>query len=388
MKTRWIYGWIITAALLLLIFNLSVTATTTPKSKRATLYEKYRSIADDMEDAYNDGDLNRVIKLYEENCRKNQTAQPGEEKKKFRRLKKELRAGIYKWLALAYIELDRPGLAEVFLKKLLVIRHDEDIGQYWLPLRKLARDKYDVLPRWQVGVILGANFTDIHLLEPYSVFQSIVDGGSDYGKTYGFHLNHSRGSQVGLTVQYALEKNLLLCVRPTVGSLQFQYKTGLQWGDSDITAEMTHNQRIKYIGAPVYLKYLFYNGKWQAYAQAGGFFRFNTAAYKSIDTVIKETGGKFEEKIKEISILNQIVRSNFGFMLGASVSFGSPLAGVHLELEVNYKHAFGNIVNRKNRYENTDLLFRYYDVFDDIKIRNWEVSLNVLLPVSFKAFRK
>lgn len=377
---------------MLILFTASIVfAQGSEKSEKARLYEKFRGLVQKMEEAYDDGDLNRVIELYNKNCRKDKSAKPGEEKKEFKKLKKEIRATIYQWVALSYIALDRPELADTYLKKLLVIRHDEGIGDYWLPIRNIAKNKYYVAPRWLVGIKGGTNFTVTYPGDRFDTLTPAFDPPEGaYQKDYVFNLTHSRGTQAGIIVEYALTKNLSACVQPTIGSLRFQYKNNFEWqgedGSEAITGEFVHNQRLKYIEIPVLIRYRFLKAKLKAYAQIGGFYRIMTVTNKSIDATIREGDFKAKEQVRGINIEKQITRSNIGLLVGAAVGYDT--GRVRLELEGNYKISFNNIVNGNQRFGNDELIFGYYDIFDDIKIRNWELSLNLLLPVSFKAFRR
>ncbi|MCP5101982.1 MAG: hypothetical protein GY950_01320, partial [bacterium] len=125
--------------------------------------------------------------------------------------------------------------------------------------------------------------------------------------------------------------------------------------------------------------------KLKPYLQIGGFFRVGTTAFKSMALFITEPGvTRYPKTVKNISIENQIAKYNSGFVIGAGIRY--QIRDIHLALEVNYKHAFNNIVNEAGRWGNSELLYHYYDVFDDMKVKSLDVSFKVLFPISFKAF--
>jgi hypothetical protein len=282
-------------------------------------------------------------------------------------------------------------MGDIFLRRLLVLRRDEGIGVYWLSIRNIAKNKYYVAPRWLIGLKGGTNFTMAHPGDRYTIIKPAAETeGNSNDKDYVFNLAYSRGMQAAVIVEYALTKDLSVCIQPAIGSIKFQYKNNFEWeGENSTepkTVKFTHNQRLKYIEIPAILKYRFLKSKLKAYLQIGGFYRFTTAAYKSIDVNVGESGFPSEAGAKGVNIKNQITRFDIGFLIGSAVGFDT--RRLRLEIEVNYKHSLRNIVNGDQRYENNELVFGYYDVFDDIKVRNWELSFNILLPVSFKAFRR
>ncbi|NIM11874.1 MAG: outer membrane beta-barrel protein [Candidatus Aminicenantes bacterium] len=390
------YIWLFT--FLLLIASIAF-AQGSGKSKRAQLYEKFRGIAKEMEEAYDNGDLKRVIDLYNKYCRKDKNARAGEEKKEFKKVKKEIRTNIYQCVALSYNELDNPEIADIYIRRLLVLRRREDTGDYWWSLRDTAKDKYYVAPRLLVGVKLGTNFTIAKSFNSYSIFEPVYETGEDnYEKKYDFHFNHSRGTQLGIIVEYALSKNLSIYIQPVLSMLKFQYKDSqyiehsVQMEENNLdsfTRDSTSRQTLHYIEIPLLLKYQLGRAKLKPYLQIGGFLSIMRSAYKMMSIKITEVIGQYQGSsttlIEDIPIKDHITRSRSGFCLGAGIDYDA--GDLRLGIEINYKHLLGNIVNKDHRFDK-DILLGYYDVFDDITIRNVEISLKVLLPISFKAFRR
>lgn len=371
---------------LLVLIAATVFARGDGKSKEE-LNTYFRNKVDEMKTFYDNGDLNSIINLYFKECCKEDKKN---EKKEFRKIKKEIRADIYQLVFLSYTELDKPELADIYLKKFLVIRRGERTDDYWRSLRTAAKDKYYVAPRWLVGLKLGTNFTFPHPINRYHVLAPASETGeADYQKDYGFHLTHSRGLQAGIILEYAIRKNLSVTVLPTVGSLGFQYKNsfkreGESAGDT-VTLNYTHRQKLNVIELPVLLKYRFIKTKLRPYVQVGVYCNLLQSAVKSLQAVSdpEEEGYKDETivKIKEL-----FTRFNVGLWIGGGIGYET--GDLRLAVEVNYKHGLNNIVDKDRRYENPELQFAYYDVFDDIKVRSVELSLKVMLPLSFKAFRR
>jgi hypothetical protein len=397
-RVRLQYIWLFTV--LLLIASISITfARGSEKSTRARLYEEFRGIARKMEEAYDNGNLEGVIDLYNKNCRKAKSSKWGEEIKEFKKVKKEIRANIYQWMALSLTELDKTEMADIYIKRLVVFRHREGIGDYWLSIRDAAKNKYYVAPRLLLGVKLGTNFTLAAPLNSFSIFEPAYDTGEDnYEKKYDFHLNHCRGIQLGIIVEYALSKNLSICVQPVFSMLKFQYednrhsKHNVQTGENNsniFTMNATSRQTLHYIEMPLLLKYRLGRAKLKPYLQIGGFLSIMTSARKTMVTrtteIIGQYRGSSTSRVEDIPIKKHMTRSTRGFCLGAGIDYDA--GNFRLGIEINYKHLLGNIVNENSRYDK-DITLGYYDMLDDIALRNFEISLKVLMPISFKAFGK
>ena len=52
-------------------------------------------------------------------------------------------------------------------------------------------------------------------------------------------------------------------------------------------------------------------------------------------------------------------------------------------MDVVYRKGFHNLTREITRFEDDVLVNEYYDVPDNIKLSNWEVSFHVLFPFKF-----
>lgn len=389
--------------LLLLLVNVSFTHAEMICGENIDHTDKtnYRLIGDIMAKLYNNGELDKVICLYKNLC--TDATGPhitgegitGKEKSRFRRSAKEIRGNIYQYVALSYIALDEPELAEIYLKKLFVIRRKETFDDSWLAIKKF-KSNYSVAPRLLVGVNAGVNLSGVQAGTLYSVLEPAFSTGiNPYLKDYRFDLTNSRGMQIGIVVEYFLSKNLSIKIQPGVSTRKFQYKSRIDWDETDypVIMELEHLHRLNYIDIPVFLKYQFQGARLKPYFQAGAFVSFLTSAYKtvneySMDTfyvdppeTLEQFGFGRDNIIKEI-----LTKTNTGFIIGAGIGYDA--WGMRLELGVNYIHGLNNFIIEDARWSLSHIVLGYYDVFDDMKLRSWELSLKVLMPISFKAFRR
>lgn len=343
----------------------------------------YKSIEEAMRAAYESGDLQQIIDLYHDHCIK--------ERRKFRNQMRKIRAGIYQWAALAYTALDQTEKAAECIKKLLVTQRGEPPDKDWLALRKIAH-RYIVKPGWLMGIKMGLDFTTARPFKRYSILHPAGPGGEEtYEKDYIFHPYHSMGPQVAsLTVEYTLARNLAVSFQPCLANLDFLYDHTLRWEEggtgSARTIEFRHLQSLDYLEMPVLFKGQFQRKKTSPYVQVGGYCQFLLSGYKRM--TIKSHRDNEENIEKTVNIEGILKKFILGFWIGAGISFETGVENLRLEIEANYKHGLSNIVATRHRYENRDLLYGYYDVFDDMQLRTWNISVKVLLPLSHKTFRR
>ena len=127
-----------------------------------------------------------------------------------------------------------------------------------------------------------------------------------------------------------------------------------------------------------------FDGVFKPYIQVGVYYSMLQSAIKTLDAVSLPDQEYREEAIVDIKGL--FTGSNLGIRVGAGIDYD--IGGFRLQLEANYKFGINNIVDKANRFKNEQLMFAFYDVFDDMKLRNWYLSFKILLPISFKAFRR
>lgn len=365
------------------------------EKEKSGLNETFREIARDIESAYNSGNLRVVIKIYEENCGKGDNGPSGKEERTFKKVNKEIRADIYRWMFLTYSALDRQDAADIFLKKYLVIRHREGIRKAWLFLKNRARGRYFIAPRWQIGLKGGINFTFVKPSDRYNILERINNDEApvySYEKEYSAKLAHSLEGQVGMSIEYRVTKKISICTEPTYITQKFRFKNKYFWGDDDdnVAEDYTYVQWLTNIEVPILLKYRLLSSKLELYIQAGGFCGILNSALRrlNVDRSREIEGVENQYSYSDGSYTEKQLRSSYlGLCVGVGIGF-SVIGNVLVEIEGTYKYRFNNIIDEKNRYKNDELCLQYYDVFDDMKLTNWELTLKILLPLSFKAFRK
>ena len=62
---------------------------------------------------------------------------------------------------------------------------------------------------------------------------------------------------------------------------------------------------------------------------------------------------------------------------------GYTIGNARFSLEINYRLGMNNITKEKTRYSNYSLVTGAYDVLDNMRLRNLELSLSFVMPLKF-----
>ncbi|MCP4215867.1 MAG: PorT family protein [bacterium] len=347
----------------------------------------YRNLYERMQALYRDGKLEQVIHLYRENCHNERKKK---EVKAFRRTNKEIRAEIYRLAALSYTALDMPLDSRKVLKKYLVIRHREGGDtSVWASVQKTAKKTYYVAPRLLLGLNSGLNLTYISPGTRYMVLQPVDDTRSEeYKKDYPLHYRDSVNSNVGLTLQFAFNRHFSIETQLNLWRIKFVYKNSFPRGDegsTDEKLEFSHNHNLSYIEMPLIFSWRPIRGKLAPYIQLGGFIGWLSSATKKVHGIDLP-----DESYQDTAILKlntELNDFNYGLLAGVGFQYKLNNSGLRFQLEVTCRYSLDTLNNPTNRFSNKELMYAFYDVFDDMKSRNIALTFKIMLPLSYRAFK-
>ncbi|MCU0392056.1 MAG: PorT family protein [Thermoflexibacter sp.] len=387
----------------LFLFCFSTISAQDTDSKRALLNTKYRTIAQNLEKLYQNGELEEVINIFRKVCliREDDWA---EETKEFRKVKNEFRADIYSVICRTYIALDRPKQADRFLGKLFAIRVDENFQEYWLAIRESKSYDYYIAPRLQIGGVAGSNIAFPLPTDRFSVFGATANSTNTYDKTYYNAFNNQRlvGLKAGFSITYSLTKNIGLLTQPSFSSFRFGYSDFYSWADNPapnvsllLDLEKYNTQTITYIEFPFLARYQFLIDKRvKPYVLGGVFYNFLSNASKTLD--IQELPGIRINQVKTdflgnfssvtYDITDLLNNYFYGFMVGTGLAYHYD--DFRFTISANYRYGFNNIVNPSQRYANQDLVFGYHDVLDNIRMNSFNLQIGVSYVLTHKAFKR
>lgn len=265
--------------------------------------------------------------------------------------------------------------------------------------------------QWWVGLKTGVNTTNVQKINSYSTF-SFIDH-TKHEKNYG--LEYKLGYQVGLLGAWDFWNNFNLSFQPMYANQKFAFENTFEWESENNTLKIhdLHEHSFDYVTLPLFLRYEFKlpkmggaknpnshgkkkkdkNGyatqtkksassKTTPYLEVGYFYSRLIGAQKNI--VRTETIDGFENEPSQelIGVLDLINKGNHGMSFGGGISYDVG-GSFRIAADVSYQMQLDQMVNQKNRYSNQKLALKYYDVFDDSKLRNWNFSIHFLFPLKF-----
>ena len=224
------------------------------------------------------------------------------------------------------------------------------------------------LTKISVGVKGGVNFTIPSVITSFSTFENL-----DTEKTYGEFYNNF-GSQFAFIVNYSLSEKMSLDFCPGIFTNSYKYENMYTWSGSDnLTTTYNFEHSLQYIDLPLSLKFDFRTKKLQPYIKLGFYYGLllNSTSYITRN----ETGdfGTFDYEKEQLGNNNYYINSKIGASGGLGLSYR--FVRSKIGLETGFRYGFNNITDSKNRYSNSQITGKYYDIPDDLKFMNLSVSL-------------
>ena len=249
--------------------------------------------------------------------------------------------------------------------------------------------------QWWLGLKYGLATTNVNVLNSYSTLDSESD------KKYSSSLGSLIGVEADFDLYGIVEVAFIPGVRQSNYSVGKSYNWSASSGESVYDLDLKHLYNLTYLEVPLFLKYDFINtaggkikvkGKDKSHVKistSGGLIAFvqvgvsYTRLLNANTKIDKETNefGRVEQFQYEQGVSNLFLKNNYNWMIGGGL--GYDFQSVRLELDVNYKNSFHNVVNVKERYSDKTLVNDYYEVLDDLKFSNLEFAVRVLFPFKF-----
>jgi hypothetical protein len=380
----------------------------TADADKVKINSYYRDILLSMKQHYEDGAIDSTIVLFETYCIVKGSNRKASEQKNFRRTRKETKADIYSYASRAYLALDFPDEADIYLRRLFAIRYDEPFDNYWLTVRNARKYRYFTSPRFQVGVLAGLNVVHPRPFGNFTIFESSdLAQQAAYRKSYSpiqdFTQNNELiGRQLGFAFEYALTKNLSVLTHISTQGFRFSYQNQFRWENTIPQTDITffldvrnkHFTRLNYFEVPLQIKYRFMAGRLQPYLSGGVAYAGLIAATRnlsSFEVPVLQMGngpantlfGEYRETSRNIQTFTMPLL--LSGMAGAGLSY--QVSDFRLVAGLQYRHGLSNIVRREKRFSEAELTFGFHDISDDLRLSSLELCFGIFLPIAHKAFK-
>ncbi len=237
--------------------------------------------------------------------------------------------------------------------------------------------------RWWLGIKTGATFSQVKVLEKFSVLsgQNNSDEDKKYNKSF-----RNMGQTIGVIFGYALGPNFLITFQPAYSNYKYGYKTFRTWrnlnGDS-YSLSTSQIQRIGYIEFPVLFLFRVPVGHFEPYINLGAYYGKFVGGRKKLTYQESITEGGLsqpeDEKSETLGLSEYMMKSQMGLAGGLGISY--TIQYFRIGLELSYKTGQYNLTDVKARYSNKHMLSKYYEVPDDIRLNQMDITLNMFMPV-------
>lgn len=207
----------------------------------------------------------------------------------------------------------------------------------------------------------GLNFSSAQASKTYSVVaDNDTEGLDNYENVTGF--------QVGLGIEYKIFNSLWLA-------------SGIQYRNSTYKIQIpniegrtvSYEEDLNYLDIPVNAKYYFLKGTIKPFVNAGLNFSFLNSALGNLSR------DEVSDIVDRISQRNSL---NLGYGIGIGLSYKKK--GLGVQLAINYLVNPSNLNKEGTRYENLDLIFKYYYLDNDFVLNNFQVNLGISYDLVFK----
>jgi len=271
----------------------------------------------------------------------------------------------YKLIIMSYLFDDNDKQADRYAVKLLTLNPDYKTNPVSDPKEfTQLLESFRTLPVNSMGLFGGVNKTQINVIQPYG-----LDNVSESKGTY--NTKNISGYQLGARFNFFLFNNCELSAEMMVANNKFQY-TQKMFG----TTKLTFNESENWLQIPLSLTYDFGKGRTKLYIRGGYSYGLLVGASSTQNrtyfgnVTLANVDGPAED-------LTQLRRKNNSWAL-AGVGLKIKLKKAHLFFETRYNYGLQNVVNTSKRYENSELLFKYYYLDNDFYINNLMFSVGYM----------
>jgi tetratricopeptide (TPR) repeat protein len=276
----------------------------------------------------------------------------------------------YRLLAMVYLATGEQAEAKNAAEEMLQINPKYEPSKVKDPVEliKLLRE-ITIIPKFTFGLAMsiGGNIAFVNVRGSYN--------GAEYTKDYT-----SKGSwQVGLTSGY--NWNEIISLQSGIVASSSKYNVDYSVGNWQMHLE----EQLIYLKVPLYARFKTKEEikGFRFFSDVGGYIGFLSAASADISRKNEVT---MDSKV-ELDLDAKQRRNKLEYGLLAGVGTTKKVGPVNLALDIRYYLSYANITNQGNRYNNSNLLYGYYYIDDDLRLNNLAISLSVIYSVNYKVIK-
>ncbi|MEM1000763.1 MAG: porin family protein [Bacteroidota bacterium] len=227
----------------------------------------------------------------------------------------------------------------------------------------LLAERYRVAPWISLGVRGGSNLSEVEVLRHYSVGDQAQPTGQ-YTRLPGWN--------AALTLDFRLVRGLYLSAELQVSGKQFAFAE-----DPLPATRVSYREQLRYLEVPLSLKYEFGRGRVVPFLRLGGSGGYLIDATKTdLLTTVRAERATTEFEGPDLNVRGQRRTQEWNALAGLGLMLRRGFD--RLVLEVRYRRGLDAIVRPDARFGLPQSQYFYYQVDDDFRLHNYEVSLGFL----------
>ncbi|MCX2742684.1 porin family protein [Mangrovivirga sp. M17] len=279
----------------------------------------------------------------------------------------------YRLLTLANLYFDEKGKAQESMLKMLKIDPEYEINPVVDPPEFInLYNMFRTNPVYLFGGMAGANFTQVNVLQNYSLDNPEITD-AEYRVRTGYH--------VGVVFEFSLSKKISLMTGPQFNMLTYEYR------ESKLGfVKETFVEKQSRISLPITFKYEFNGEKVQPFIRLGAEGSYLLGAEAEVERFddlgdLNVDDGNRGVKGPPVDLSEQRMSFNWSLVAGGGIKIKELLGKGYFTIDVRYAYGMMNAVNAENRYSNIELKYDYLHLDDDFQLNNLMISIGYTVPV-------
>lgn len=232
--------------------------------------------------------------------------------------------------------------------------------------------------KWTLGFKIGANATIIDPETSYDVIALPATEENTASKTYSTYFQNL-SPNIAAQIYFFPIPYVGISLQPTYANYNFSYDKEYQWTGTGTQLETSHDFSLNYFELPILLNFAYTMYPVRFYAQAGGYYSAVFSGFQEVDATTTFADGEIIQESNSFSVKNQMNNNIWGYTGG--IGIGYYIQTFLIALEANYKNTIDTKFNPSKRFDNPELVSKYYEVMDDVNMQHVEVSLSFTMPI-------
>jgi opacity protein-like surface antigen len=267
-----------------------------------------------------------------------------------------------KVLILNYLAIDNIEKAEESTAAIMKLDPNYEVDKAKEPAEViLLFQKYKPTAYVKILALGGSNFSVVDASETYSIStDNSEEDLSNYKSKPGF--------QFGLALEYRTYKNFW--IQTGAWYRQVSYSNELH-NIQDRT--INYSEDLGFLDVPVQVKYYLSENKIQPYVEAG----------LNLSFLSNSLGELSRDDVKDIvNRTDQRNQFQLGYSAGAGLSYN--LKNLSFQAGIKYTNTPSQLNKDGSRYDNLDLVFKYYYLDNDIALDNLQLNAGISFNLIYK----